>query len=141
MLGSGAFCATIEMEQADYFVIAVPTPFKELKQADLSYVFDAAERIAPVLRAGNVVILESTVPVGTTQKLAQFLAKKTGLVLGKDLFVAHCPERVLPGKIFHELVENALIIGGIDRESVEQAKQLYKYVVRVASQPVNIHPT
>ncbi len=121
--------ATTIYEQADCFVIAVPTPFTDDKKADLSYVFAAASALAGVLKKGDLVILESTVPVGTTSILAQFLAKKTGLVVGVDLFVAHCPERVLPGNIFHELQVNDRVIGGIDRSSTRQAALFYKQFV------------
>lgn len=129
-LGSGRFKATTTMQPADYFIIAVPTPFKEHKHADLSYVYSAGESIVPVLAKGNVVILESTIPVGTTQTFAQFLEQKTGLKAGIDFYVAHCPERVLPGNIFKELIENDRIIGGINKESVHEAKKLYAHFVQ-----------
>lgn len=125
VLGAGTFRVSTDLEKADYFVIAVPTPFKENKNADLSYVFAAADSIAQVLSQGNVVLLESTVPVGATDQLASYLEEKTGLVAGVDFFVAHCPERVLPGKIFEELISNARIIGGINEESVQKARELY----------------
>jgi UDP-N-acetylglucosamine 2-epimerase (non-hydrolysing) len=128
-LASGNFIPTTHMSEADYFIIAVPTPFKEEKKADLSHVFDAAHRVALVLKRGDVVIIESTIPVGTSQNIAHYLESKTGLQAGIDFYVAHCPERVLPGNIFHELKANARIIGGINQESVEQAKLLYKTFV------------
>lgn len=121
--------ATTIYEQADYFIIAVPTPFTDDKKADLSYVFAAASALAGVLKKGDTVILESTVPVGTTTILSQFLANKTGLVVGTDLFVSHCPERVLPGNIFHELQVNDRVIGGIDRISTRQSALFYKQFV------------
>jgi len=129
VLGSGKFCATTQLEPADYFVIAVPTPFHGNKKADLSYVFAAADSIATVLAPGNTVLLESTVPVGTTDALAHHLQKKTGMSAGKDFFVAHCPERVLPGKIFYELVHNARVIGGVNQPSAQNAKELYQTFV------------
>lgn len=129
-LGTGRLRATTTMQAADYFIVAVPTPFKENKLADLSYVYSAGESIAPVLAQGNVVILESTIPVGTTDAFARFLQDKTGLIAGQDFFVAHCPERVLPGNIFNELIENDRIIGGINQESVHAAKKLYNFFVR-----------
>lgn len=125
---AGSFRATTVIEQADCFIIAVPTPFTEDKKADLSYVFTAADSIARVVKKGDVIILESTVPVGATQALAHRLENKTGLRVG-DFFVAHCPERVLPGQIFKELIHNARIIGGIDVASVHQAKLFYKQFV------------
>ncbi|HRN78473.1 MAG TPA: UDP-N-acetylglucosamine 2-epimerase (non-hydrolyzing) [Candidatus Dependentiae bacterium] len=127
--GAGRFRATTTAESADYFIIAVPTPFTEDKKADLSYVWHAVDMIAKVLQKGNVVILESTVPVGCTQQLAQRLAEKTGKIAGKDFYVAHCPERVLPGNIFYELVHNNRVIGGINQTSVKKAKQLYEQFV------------
>jgi UDP-N-acetylglucosamine 2-epimerase (non-hydrolysing) len=127
--GSGNFRASTTVEAADYFIIAVPTPFLENKKADLSYVFAAADSIAKVLQPGDTVILESTVPVGTTTALAQHLAQCTGLTPGSDFFVAHCPERVLPGKIFYELVHNARIVGGIDQPSMRAAQKLYEQFV------------
>jgi UDP-N-acetylglucosamine 2-epimerase (non-hydrolysing) len=125
-LGSGRFKAVNALEPADFFIIAVPTPFKENKKADLSYVFNAAELIRPLLSKGNVVIIESTIPVGTTDHVAKLLEEKTGLKAGVDFYVAPCPERVLPGKIFQELVENDRIIGGINQDSVNQAAAMYK---------------
>lgn len=129
VLSSKRFKASLVYEQADYFIIAVPTPFTEDKKADLSYVFAAATSIAGVLKQGDTVILESTVPVGTTKILSTFLAEKTGLDFGIDFFVAHCPERVLPGNIFHELKVNDRVIGGIDRGSTRHVATFYKYFV------------
>ena len=129
VLGTGRLRATTQVEQADYFMIAVPTPLTDNKKADLSFVFDAARNIASVLTKGATIILESTVPVGTTQKLAEFLQEETKLQAGSDFYVAHCPERVLPGKIFSELIENDRILGGINRASVNKAKSIYKEFV------------
>jgi UDP-N-acetyl-D-mannosaminuronic acid dehydrogenase len=129
VLNTEYFYATTIYEPADFFIIAVPTPFTGDKKADLSYVFAAAASIAGVLKAGDTVILESTVPVGTTKTLGQFLASKTGLCVGQDFFVAHCPERVLPGNIFHELKINDRIIGGVDRGSTQHVAEFYKYFV------------
>ncbi len=123
------FYATTIYEAADYFVIAVPTPFTADKKADLSYVFAAATSIAGVLKKGDTVILESTVPVGTTRSLMQFLTARTGLIGGTDFFVAYCPERVLPGNIFHEIKINDRVIGGIDRGSTHHAASFYKSFV------------
>lgn len=120
------FRATTTIEAADFFVIAVPTPFYNDKSADLSYVMAATEAIASVLKQGDTVILESTVPVATTTTIAQYLATKTGLKIGTDFYVAHCPERVLPGNIFYELIHNDRIIGGIDQASAHKAAILYK---------------
>lgn len=129
VLGSQQLYATTELEPADYFVIAVPTPITKDKQANLDHVYAAAESVASVLCAGNVVIIESTIPVGATEHVAAFLEEKTGLKAGVDFFVAYCPERVLPGNIFHELVTNDRIIGGINPVSAQEAQQLYKQFV------------
>jgi UDP-N-acetyl-D-mannosaminuronic acid dehydrogenase len=129
---SNNFYATNQIVAADCFIIAVPTPFKENKKADLSYVWSAAESIATVLKKDDVVILESTVPVGATDQLAQKLQNITGLKAGIDFYVAHCPERVLPGKIFHELVFNSRTIGGINELSVDKAKVFYKRFVKAS---------
>lgn len=125
------FKATTRIEPADYFLIAVPTPFlheEGQKKADISFVWAAADSIASVLKKGDTVILESTVPVGTTHELARRLCYATGL-LPEDFFVAHCPERVLPGKIFYELVHNARIIGGVSSAATDAAKYFYQRFV------------
>lgn len=129
-LKTGHFKAFTELQYADCFVIAVPTPFKENKAADLSYVFTAGEAIAKRLMPGNLVILESTVPVGTTEKLAVLLEENSGLKLGIDFFVAYCPERVLPGKIFKELIENDRVVGGICQHACKLAHQFYSKFVK-----------
>lgn len=130
VLANKQFYATSAIESADCFIIAVPTPFKNHKQADLSFVWQAADTISTVLKKGDVVILESTVPVGATQALTTKLSESTMLKSGIDFFVAHCPERVLPGNIFHELIHNARIIGGINEASVEHAALFYKRFVK-----------
>jgi UDP-N-acetyl-D-mannosaminuronic acid dehydrogenase len=129
-LKAGTFKAFTDLQYADCFIIAVPTPFKENKKADLRHVFLAGEAIAKRLMPGNLVILESTVPVGTTEKLALFLEENSGLKLGIDFFIAYCPERVLPGKIFKELVENDRTIGGICQRSCDLAYQFYSKFVK-----------
>ena len=128
-LNSKRFRATTQIEQADYFIIAVPTPFNEDKTADLSYVWSACATVASVLKKNDVVVLESTVSVGSTDHLARVLSRETGMQAGIDFFVAHCPERVLPGNIFKELINNPRIVGGINQESIHAAKQFYKQFV------------
>ncbi len=123
-VNSGHLKASLTPEPADVFIIAVPTPFKEGHSPDLSYIEAAAKAIAPQLQPGNLVILESTSPVGTTEKLADWLDAST-----KQIYLAHCPERVLPGQIIRELVDNDRIIGGIDPASAEHAKQFYQQFV------------
>lgn len=123
---SGNLTASSKPREADVFIIAVPTPFKEDKKPDLTYVEGATESIIPVLKKGNLVILESTSPVGTTEsRVSAKIAERTGWKPGEDYFVAHCPERVLPGRILKELVDNDRIIGGVDRASAEAARDLY----------------
>ncbi len=117
-------------QKADAFIIAVPTPFKEEKSADLSYVVSAAEAIVPFLEKGNLVILESTSPPRTTVDIVAPILEKSGLKAGADFHLAYSPERVLPGQILRELIENARVIGGIDSESSEAGKALYGIFVR-----------
>lgn len=117
-------------EAADVFIICVPTPIdKDTKSADLSYVKSAAESILPHVKPGNLVILESTSPPLTTKNLLVPILEKSGLSVGEELFVAYCPERVLPGKILTELVKNDRIIGGYNEKSAEMALELYKSFV------------
>ena len=135
VLKKNSFKSFDSLQSADCFIISVPTPFLKQdinitdKKADLSYVFDASKNIASVLKKGDLVILESTVPVGTTLKVAEFLEKESGLISSKDFFVAHCPERVLPGRIFEELVFNDRIVGGVCKESGLLAKEFYSKFV------------
>jgi UDP-N-acetyl-D-mannosaminuronic acid dehydrogenase len=126
---SGNLRVSLRPEPADYFIICVPTPFKENHQADLSSVERAAEALIPVLREGSTVILESTVPSGTTRSLVAPILQNSGLQLGRQLFLAYCPERVLPGHIIKELVGNDRIIGGLDGASTAKAQALYKSFV------------
>jgi UDP-N-acetyl-D-mannosaminuronic acid dehydrogenase len=127
---SGNLTASSKPEEADVFIIAVPTPFRDNKKPDLTYVETATESIIPVLKKGNLVILESTSPVGTTEsRVSAIIKKQLGWKPGEDFFVAHCPERVLPGRILKELVDNDRIIGGINRASAEAARALYSTFV------------
>jgi len=130
VLQSKKFSATKDFPRADFFIIAVPTPLSKQRGADLSYVFAATDIIIKSLSAGNVIIVESTIPIGTTNLLAQMIEQKTGLKVGKDIFIAHCPERVWPGRVFQELVENERIIGGVTFSCVEKAASFYKTFVK-----------
>ena len=112
-------------EPADAFIIAVPTPLTSDKKPDMSYVERAAESIALHLRPGNLVILESTSPPGTTCDLVAPIVRRAGFEPGAQVFVAYCPERVLPGRILKEIIENDRVIGGLDRASAEKALELY----------------
>lgn len=126
---SGNLTASLEPAQADIFILAVSTPFKEGYQPDLSQVEAASRRIAPVVRPGNLVILESTSPVKTTEEIIAPILREAGHKVGEDVFVAHCPERVLPGRILTELVENDRIVGGINEASAEVAADFYREFV------------
>jgi len=128
-INSRNLVARTEVEPADVFIIAVPTPLTPDKRADVTCVERAARSIVPVLARGNLVILESTVPPGTTSNLLCQALSESGLKPGSDFHVAHSPERVLPGNIFSELVSNDRVIGGITRESAEIACELYKTFV------------
>ena len=134
---TGKLRATITAEKADAFLVAVPTPLNSNHQPDISYIEAAAKAIAPVLEKGNLVILESTSPVGTTEKLANWLSEaREDLSFPQqigdetDIKVAHCPERVLPGYVLQELVANDRIIGGMSNKCSEAATALYQTFVR-----------
>lgn len=134
---SGRLRAVLEVEPANVFIVAVPTPFKNGHQPDLSFVERAVRSIAPHLKVGNLVILESTSPVGTTQQVASWLARErpdltfpSAADSVADVQLAYCPERVLPGNIVSELVQNDRIIGGVTPRCSAQARQLYELFVR-----------
>lgn len=127
---SGNLTAGLEPQKADVFILAVPTPFKEDHQPDLSYVEAATRMIAPYVEAGNIIILESTSPVGTTEDIVARILKDAGHDIDKDVYVAHCPERVLPGRILTELVENDRIVGGVNKIATEKAVEFYDTFVR-----------
>jgi UDP-N-acetyl-D-mannosaminuronic acid dehydrogenase len=126
---SGRLRVADRPESADAFVIAVPTPILEDKRADLRAVRSAAEAVAPVLRQGNLVVLESTSPPRTTVDVLAPLLEGSGMRAGSDFSVAYSPERVLPGQILRELVENARVIGGINPASAEAGRDLYRRFV------------
>jgi len=121
---SGRLRVSSKPEEAEYFVICVPTP-KAGHVADLSMVKAATKSIVPYLRRGSTVILESTVPPGTSSEIVLPILEKGGLRAGTDFYLAYCPERVLPGTIIREIAENDRIIGGIDSKSAEKARELY----------------
>ncbi len=131
----GFLRASLEVEPSDVFIITVPTPFKQNHEPDLTSIVAAIKSIAPVLKSGDLVILESTSPVGTTEEMSQLLSelrqdlsfphKKKGL---SEIRIAHCPERVLPGDALRELVENDRIIGGVSDACSQSAAVLYKQI-------------
>ena len=131
----GFLKATISPEEADVFLIAVPTPFKGDYQPDISFVENAVKAIIPVLRAENLVIIESTSPVGTTEKMQKLIVQQRPELKGK-LYMAYCPERVLPGNVIYELEHNDRAIGGINDISTQKAVAFYKHFVKG-----NLHQT
>ncbi|MCP2022377.1 UNVERIFIED_ORG: UDP-N-acetyl-D-mannosaminuronic acid dehydrogenase [Pseudomonas reinekei] len=133
----GYLRATTRPEPADAFLIAVPTPFKGDHEPDLTYIESASKSIAPVLKKGDLVILESTSPVGATEQMAAWLAEaRPDLSFpqthgeSSDIRIAHCPERVLPGHVLHELVQNDRVIGGMTPKCSALAISLYKVFVQ-----------
>lgn len=137
VVASGKLRARLQPDETDAYIIAVPTPFCDGHAPDLSYIERAAGSIAPLLRKGNLVILESTSPVGTTEKLTAWLSVMRPDLnfpqLGgdpADVNVVYCPERVLPGRVLHELVDNDRIIGGMTSECSERAASLYNRFLR-----------
>jgi UDP-N-acetyl-D-mannosaminuronic acid dehydrogenase len=133
----GHLRATTKPEPADAFLIAVPTPFSEGYKPDLSYIEAASRAVAPVLKKGDLVVLESTSPVGATEQMAAWMAEmRPDLSFpqqrgeSSDIRIAHCPERVLPGHVIRELVENDRVIGGMTKRCGEVARELYQIFVR-----------
>ena len=136
-VSGGKLRATLKPEPADAFIIAVPTPFTEGKQPDISYIHAATKALAPHLKKGNLVVLESTSPVGATEQIRDWIAElRPDLTMPQaeqeemDIHIAHCPERVLPGSVLRELVDNDRIIGGISLHCAEMAAELYRSFVR-----------
>ena len=125
---NGKLKADIRPTKSDVFIIAVPTPFREGFVPNLDYVISACKSIAPFVKSGDIVVLESTSPVGTTEKIGEIL-KDSGVNVS-EIFIAHCPERVLPGKILHELVQNDRIVGGLTLEATRKTADFYKTFVK-----------
>ena len=125
------------LENADVYIICVPTPFLNDKTPDLSFVFDVVEKIASILKKGDMVILESTVPIGTTEKIRDIVKKRRDDLhfsehnesSDSDIHIAYCPERVLPGNIFEELYKNSRVIGGLTKKCSEKASEIYELFV------------
>jgi len=130
---SGSLRATSNPEDIrgkDAYVICVQTPLREDKTPDLSYLEGAVKTVAGVMKKGSLIVIESTVPPLTTVKMAELIEELTGFKAGKDFYMVHAPERVMPGRIFKELVYNSRIFGGITPESAEMAEKLYRSFVR-----------
>ena len=128
-VNNGNLFASDKPEKADAFIICVPTPILPDKRADLSLVENAVRTILPYLEKGNIIILESTSPPGTTRDLLCPVIEEAGFKPGEDIYVAYCPERVLPGRILKELRENSRVVGGINEKSAQVVKELYESFV------------
>ncbi|MDD3945143.1 MAG: UDP-N-acetyl-D-mannosamine dehydrogenase [Bacteroidales bacterium] len=116
-------------ESADVFLIVVPTPFRQNHRPNISFVESATRAVIPYLKPGDLYIIESTSPVGTTEKMCELIWKERPELKNK-IFIAYCPERVLPGNVIYELEQNDRVIGGINAESTEKAKNFYRYFVK-----------
>ncbi|TDM12400.1 nucleotide sugar dehydrogenase [Macrococcus lamae] len=127
VLASGKFKSTTTPEPADCFIIAVPTPnmADQFKSCDISLVMKAVDTILPLIEKGNTIIVESTIAPRTMDDFVKPLVESKGFVIGEDIFLVHCPERVLPGQIMHELVFNNRIIGGVTKQCIEAGKNVY----------------
>lgn len=124
VVADGSLRASTVPEAADAYFIVVPTPFKGDHLPDISYVEAATRSVIPYLRPGNLFVIESTSPMGTTEQMAELIFSERPELKGR-ISIAYCPERVLPGNVIHELVNNDRVIGGIDPESTEQAVKFY----------------
>jgi UDP-N-acetyl-D-mannosaminuronic acid dehydrogenase len=133
---NGSLKAGTKPVEADVFLVAVPTPFKGDHEPDISFVESATRMIIPFLREGNLYILESTSPVGTTDKMAGLIYKERPELKGK-INIAYCPERVLPGRVIYELENNDRSIGGVDEASTEKAVEFYSLFVKGALHKTN----
>lgn len=132
VLANGKFKASLTPEQADTFIIAVPTPNNddEHKSCDLTYVHSAIENILPHIEKGNTVIVESTIAPRTMDDHVKPRFEEAGFTIGEDLFLVHCPERVLPGQIMHELIHNNRIVGGVTPSCTEEGTKVYRTFVQ-----------
>lgn len=132
VIEKGTFKASMQPEKANAFIIAVPTPNHddEYKSCDLSYVVNGVERVLPFVEKGNVIIVESTIGPRSMDDVVKPLVEAAGFVVGKDIFLVHCPERVLPGQIMHELIYNNRIVGGITPVCTEAGAMVYSTFVK-----------
>ncbi len=135
-VSSGLLSASTKPTFADVYLVVVPTPFKGDHEADISYVEEATRSIIPFLKEGDLYIIESTCPIGTTEKMKS-LINNIRPELNNRINIAYCPERVLPGNVMYELVENDRVVGGIDDESTEKAIAFYSQYVRGKLHPTN----
>jgi len=126
---NGFLKAGLKAQEANTYLIVVPTPFKDKNEPDISFVEAATKGILPLLKENDLYIIESTSPVGTTEKMMAYIYAERPELKGK-LHIAYCPERVLPGNVMHELVHNDRVIGGVNKESTERALAFYKNYVK-----------
>ncbi len=136
VIADGSFKASTTPGEADAFFIVVPTPFKGNHKPDISYVEAATRSVIPFLRPGNLFVIESTSPVGTTEKMTELIFSERPELKGK-IAIAYCPERVLPGNVIYELVNNDRVIGGVNPESTERASEFYARFVKGKLHPTN----
>ena len=129
VIRSGNFHASITPETSDAYFIVVPTPFKGNHKPDTSFVESATRMVIPFLKEGDLFVIESTSPVGTTEKMAEIIFEERPVLKGK-IHISYCPERVLPGNVIYELVHNDRVIGGIDESSTQKAMQFYSLFVK-----------
>lgn len=129
VVASGKFRAQTTPEICDIYLMVVPTPFKGKHQPDISYVEAATHSVIPLLKEGDLYIIESTSPVGTTEKMAELIFAERPELKGK-IYIAYCPERILPGNVTYELIHNDRVIGGIDEESTAKATEFYSLFVK-----------
>jgi UDP-N-acetyl-D-mannosaminuronic acid dehydrogenase len=129
VVSKGSLKASSIPEEGDAFFIVVPTPFKQNHRADISYVESATRAVIPFLREGNLFVIESTSPVMTTERIAELIFRERPELKGK-IYIAYCPERVLPGNVLYELEHNDRVIGGINPESAEKAAAFYAHFVK-----------
>ena len=128
-VSNGFFKASTKASSADVYLIVVPTPFKGNHEPDISFVEAATKGIIPLLKKGDLYIIESTSPIGTTEKMQKLIFASRPELEG-DIHIAYCPERVLPGNVMHELVENDRVIGGVDETSTQKAILFYRKYVK-----------
>jgi UDP-N-acetyl-D-mannosaminuronic acid dehydrogenase len=128
-IASGCLVPKEVPEEADVFIIAVPTPKTHENKCELKYLIEATKSIVPYISEGNIIILESTVTPGTTEEVMMPIIEEGGLIVGVDIYLAHCPERVLPGSIIKEITQNSRIIGGYTEECANKAKAIYQSFV------------
>lgn len=136
VVGSGALHAVTKPEVCDAYFMVVPTPFKGNHEPDVSFVEAATRAVIPLLKEGDLYVIESTSPVGTTEAMAEIIYAERPELKGK-IYIAYCPERVLPGNVIYELVHNDRVIGGIDAESTKKAIEFYSRFVQGTLHPTN----